>query len=255
MSKTLRNYIFGANRRNPISRTIASRAEKISLAYKNFNYDPRSNGEEFLLRDVLAPKNPSMIFDVGANDGAWALLAAQYCKRAKIHAFEIVPSTAEIGARNVAGESRIVYNSVGLADYSGSMPVRSFADHTHSTTLDYPHDAPFETVKGRVAVGDDYCGGNDIGRIDLLKIDVEGAENKVIAGFSQMLRQRRIEMIQFEYGRANILTKFLLKDWYDLLAPMGYKIGKLYPDYIDFKDYDLRDEDFIGPNYVAMKEE
>lgn len=252
MSKALRNYIFGQHRANPVVKAIARRAEKISLAYKNFNYDAHSNGEEFLLRDVLAPKNPRVIVDVGANDGGWALLAARYCPGATVHAFEIVPKTANLCAQSTADERRIILNRVGLSDVSGSVNVKSFSDHTHSSTLDYPHDLPFENISAKVIAGDDYLAEHNLPQIDLLKIDVEGAENKVIAGFNTALRAGRIKMIQFEYGRANILSKFLLKDWYDLLTPLGYRIGKLYPGHIDFKPYDLKDEDFIGPNYVAI---
>jgi hypothetical protein len=30
-------------------------------------------------------------------------------------------------------------------------------------------------------------------------------------------------------------------------------VGKIYPDYVDFRDYDLSDEDFLGPNYLACR--
>lgn len=32
-----------------------------------------------------------------------------------------------------------------------------------------------------------------------------------------------------------------------------YAVGKIYPDYVDFRDYDLGDEDFLGPNYLASQ--
>jgi len=38
-----------------------------------------------------------------------------------------------------------------------------------------------------------------------------------------------------------------------LLEPLGFKIGKLYPNYVDFKDYSTADEDFLGPNFVAVQ--
>lgn len=253
MSKTLRNYLFGKHRRNPMARAIARRAEKISLAYRNFNYDARSNGEEWFLQNVIAPKSPSVIFDVGANDGSWALNAARLCPRADVHAFEIVPQTADVAARNVDGEKRIILNRCGLSDKPGTIAVRTFAGQsTHASILDLPHGTA-NIVDCPVMRGDDYVAEKNIGRIDLLKIDVEGAENRVIAGLYDTLSSGKIGAIQFEYGRANILSKFLLKDWYDLLTPLDYRIGKLYPDYIDFKSYDLHDEDFIGPNYVAVK--
>jgi hypothetical protein len=43
-----------------------------------------------------------------------------------------------------------------------------------------------------------------------------------------------------------------LIDFYKLLAPLGYTLGKLTPDGVDFKTYGLLDEDFKGPNYLAV---
>ncbi len=254
MSKSLRNYIFGKNRGNPVAAAVAKRAEKIVLAYKNFNYDFNTNGEKYFLRDVVAKSNPRVIFDVGANDGEWAALAAQYCPDAEIHAFEIVPSTADICAAKTGSIPRIHLNRIGLSDAPGQIDIRTYDGMTtHASMHDMRHTDSARIVSCAVMRGDDYVYANGIAKIDLLKIDVEGAENKVIQGFIESLRAGKIDAIQFEYGRANILSKFLLKDWYDLLAPLGYRIGKLYPDHIDFKPYDLRDEDFIGPNYIAAR--
>jgi len=59
-------------------------------------------------------------------------------------------------------------------------------------------------------------------------------------------------MIQFEYGYISILTKKLLVDFYELLTPLGFEIGKLTPQGVQFKNYQLWDEDFKGPDYIAV---
>jgi hypothetical protein len=38
-----------------------------------------------------------------------------------------------------------------------------------------------------------------------------------------------------------------------LLNDLGYVVGKLYPNHVEFKDYALDDENFFGPNYIAVK--
>ena len=30
-------------------------------------------------------------------------------------------------------------------------------------------------------------------------------------------------------------------------------VGKLFPNHVDFRAYDLQDKDFLGPNYVAVR--
>jgi hypothetical protein len=80
---------------------------------------------------------------------------------------------------------------------------------------------------------------------------VEGAEHLVLRGFDDLLTADNIPVVQFEYGIVNILTKFLLRDFYYYFESRGYRIGKLFPASVRFREYRFQDEDFFGPNYVA----
>jgi Methyltransferase FkbM domain len=108
-------------------------------------------------------------------------------------------------------------------------------------------------VECPVMRGDDFLTREGIRQVDFLKLDVEGAEHLALQGLEAALRQQRIRLVQFEYGRVNVLTHFLLRDFYQLFSQYGYAVGKIYPDYVDFRDYDLIDEDFLGPNYLACR--
>jgi hypothetical protein len=47
----------------------------------------------------------------------------------------------------------------------------------------------------------------------------------------------------------------LLYDFHSFFKELGYVVGKIYPGYVEFREYDmLDDEDFIGPNYLAVNE-
>jgi hypothetical protein len=59
--------------------------------------------------------------------------------------------------------------------------------------------------------------------------------------------------VQFEYGYVNVLTKHLLRDFHQLLEAAGLVVGKIYPNHVDFRTYRLPDEDFLGPNYLAVR--
>jgi hypothetical protein len=74
----------------------------------------------------------------------------------------------------------------------------------------------------------------------------------VLRGFEETMGRDAIDIIQFEYGRVNIVTHFLLRDFYEYLEPRGYVIGKIYPGYVDFRPYSVDFEDFRGPNYLAV---
>ncbi len=60
--------------------------------------------------------------------------------------------------------------------------------------------------------GDEFLAREGIGRVDFLKLDVEGAEHLVLQGLNEYLQKGRIRLVQFEYGLVNILTHFLLRD-------------------------------------------
>ena len=53
----------------------------------------------------------------------------------------------------------------------------------------------------------------------------------------------------------NLTTRVFLADFHAWFAARGYRVGKLYPEGVAFKDYDLDDEDFTGPNYIACRDE
>jgi FkbM family methyltransferase len=249
---------FAALNLGSVSDALYRKALRFVRNYRNFDYDAATNGEQRLLR-TLVPFGIDTVFDVGANDGSWALACAQILPRASIHAFEVVPETAETMIARVGGVPAIAANRFGLSDVEG--PIDIFVDPLQSwLSSSVPggpaiHGDRFKTVRGTVTTGDRYCAGHAIDRIGFLKIDVEGAEGLVLQGFRGLLAGRRIDVIQFEYGLQNIFARFLLLDFYRLLESHGYAMGKLYPDGVCFKSWAPQDEDFLGPNFVAVSSE
>lgn len=70
-----------------------------------------------------------------------------------------------------------------------------------------------------------------------------------------MLGGDRIQRIQFEYGGTYIDARILLKDIFDLLVPLGFKIHKIYPKALrPVERYDQRLETFQYQNLVALKD-
>jgi FkbM family methyltransferase len=108
------------------------------------------------------------------------------------------------------------------------------------------------TVDIELVKGDDFLVQHDIKSVFLLKLDLEGAEYDALQGFENALKNGSIKLIQFEYGYINITTKRLLIDYYQLLESYGYIIGKIFPKTVDFRKYEYKHEDFIGPNFVAV---
>jgi len=244
------------NRKSDRTKALVEFSEKVALAFANAQYDIAINGERWLL-DRLAQFNPKTMIDVGANRGEWCIAAYQTNPAVIIHAFEIVDETFQLLMENTKNfRSRIIANSFGLSDKNGSLDIFHVPGcDVHSSFLEGAHrlnsDGAYVRLSRPVRTGDDYLAEKKITKVDVLKIDVEGAEVLVLDGFGHALAQRKIDVVQFEYGKHSLLTRYFLKDFYDKLGSYGYVLGKLFPDGVAFKRYEINDENFIGPNYVA----
>jgi len=101
--------------------------------------------------------------------------------------------------------------------------------------------------------GDNFLKENNIDFVDFLKIDVEGAEYEVLKGFEESIKNGKIKAIQFEYGYINISTHKLLIDFYEFFEKHDYVLGKIFPKTVEFRKYETKYEDFLGPNFIAVK--
>lgn len=195
------------------------------------------------------------IFDVGSNIGEWSKMVRSFHPNAKIHTFEIVPDTYQRMLRNIQIDENMIPNSFGLLDESGPVMMKHKPSYDALSTIvtDLRLDDSIP-ITGLAFTGDDYVESRRIDKIDFLKVDTEGAEGKVFKGFEKTFKDGKVKIIQFEYSFVCVLTKWMLIDSYKFLEPLGFKLGRLHKDHIEFHDYTLRDENFIGPEYVAIHE-
>ena len=240
---------------------LSSRIDKVLVRlhkeHENLDYDFVKNGEAAILRKLADMNGFRTIVDVGANKGDWSLIASELFPQANIHSFEIVPKTYSRLVENCGKRPNIACHNIGLSDTEGMSTVFFSPDKSGVATCvpnfsEQFHKYDPETIEARVSTGDVFCADHGIETIDFLKIDVEGYEHKVLKGFEGMLKKGNVRIIQFEYGYINIDTHFLLKDFHDYLKRFDMKVGKIYPSYVDFRAYRYSDEDFYGPNYLAV---
>lgn len=193
------------------------------------------------------------IFDVGSNIGEWTRMTRSFQPNADIHMFEIVPDTYRKMLSNIELDNKMIPNSFGLLDKSGPVPMKHKTEYDSLSTIvtDLRLDDSIP-INGLAFTGDDYVDSRRIEMIDYLKIDTEGAEGRVFKGFEKTLKEGKVRIIQFEYSFICVLTKWMLIDSYNFLEPLGFKLGKLKQDSIEFHDYTLIDEDFKGPEYIAV---
>ena len=160
----------------------------------------RPDEAEFLLFQSLLGKG-GVFVDVGANVGAVSVLAASTGLVSQIIAFEPSHRYCSAWHRNmdfnhVAGATLI---QAAASDVTGEATFR--ADPAMPLHGRFDVGALYATnriMRVSTVTLDDACDMLGIGRIALLKIDVEGAEPKVLRGARRLLEEGRVDAIVLE---------------------------------------------------------
>lgn len=164
--------------------------------------------EHDLLR-TLAPfaSTAAMVVDVGANIGNHSLYFA-IVRGATVHAFEPNPEALRYLRANIAasGVQQIHVHGAGLSDFDGRGRIAT-GDELGMTQL-VPDDSGEIDVRRL-----DSFGLSSDRRIGVMKIDVEGAETRVLKGAEATIRT----------NRPVIAMEMPDPDAADLLSSLGYR--------------------------------
>lgn len=152
------------------------------------------------------------VFDVGANVGELTMLFSRFVGASgSVHAFE---PTARAFERletvcRAASLRNVRLNRLALAEVEGPVSLHVYEDDYMSWNTravrpleDYGIDVkPLAVEEVNATTVDLYCEQGGVGEIDLLKVDVEGAEFQVFVGARRMLDERRVRCVTFEFGQ------------------------------------------------------
>ncbi len=174
-------------------------------------------------------------FDVGANIGRLTLLFSRFVgATGRVHAFE--PSPSVFGRLRticeLSGEKNILLNHTAVSHIDGTVTLHQYDDdHLGWSSLArrplhlYGIDVtPVEQLEVSSTTIDTYCRDHHISHIDLLKIDVEGAEFQVLLGAQRMLQQKRIRCCLFEFGGTTFDMGNRPSEIHAYMKSHGYKI-------------------------------
>lgn len=184
------------------------------------------------LRDFLTPE--MTLVDVGANIGEITLFAAKKLREGRILAFEPMPSVFAQLARNVEMNhfSNAVLFNLGLYHEDGALPLYVKEDKPYGRTNEGVTSL-FSSGKERKGATvslrrlDDVAEECRLGRMDFLKIDVEGAELMVLRGAEGCIRKFRpvivAEVAEENFRRAG----YTRDDLFAFLESLNYEIRAL----------------------------
>lgn len=144
--------------------------------------------ETELLRRSLRPGD--RVLDVGANIGYFSVLAGAWVgDSGHVYAFEPEPDNVQLLHKNIALnglEGRVECVAAALSDQAGEGTLHLNPDNLGDHQL---HDAggKRDSIPVPLLVGADWFEGRESG-LDFVKIDVQGAEHRVVNGLLPLLK-------------------------------------------------------------------
>ncbi len=190
--------------------------------------DLRHNGEGWLA-DRIAPD--ALIFaDVGANLGAWSLYFAKRMARANGILLEPAPKTVARLREVIASEQLVGLEIIAAAagDQAAHATFCAEPGFGETSSLVKGHSLEVaELVTVPVVTLDQVLHERGIETLDMLKIDAEGYDLRVIFGARKYVARQAIKVIQFEYNAPWVAAGSTLTAAYGLLEQNGYTVRVL----------------------------
>ena len=238
----------------------------LNLALRRMNFgnggDFVKSGELFAckyIENALKHEPKITIFDVGANIGKYSKALSQlFGNQATIYSFEPSKKTFNLFLETTKGCSNIIPNNIGLSDKSYNQTLFTNSDGSglasvYQRNLEHFGIQMDQTEEITLNSLDIFCYEHKIDRIHFLKLDIEGHELDALKGAKQMLEDKKIDFIQFEFGGCNIDARNYFQDFYYLLKD-NYKIYRILEDGLfEIPAYKETYEIFLTINYLAIK--
>lgn len=185
-----------------------------------------------LLLSMLKPGDTFL--DIGGHFGQYAVSAGiKVGPTGRVVTFEPGPIQVEYLRRNVElnALTNVTVANLALSDTPGELGlhVPSLVDIGKSQLVDPNADS--QAVRVPVTTLDDYCQTHGIDRIDLMKVDVEGAEFGVFRGAARVMREFPPKAIFYE--SVDILCKAFdhtPEEMHAYLEGAGYQIHAMQGD-------------------------
>ncbi|UKN01243.1 FkbM family methyltransferase [Paracrocinitomix mangrovi] len=178
-----------------------------------------------LLKNEL--KEGDVFIDIGANIGAFTLLAAkQVGKSGKVIAFEPVSDVMARLVNNVELNSfeQVVLEQKAVSDENKELTLYLSGDTNSGMSSIYRHDTESGLTENVPAVTlDRFLQDHPLDKINLIKIDIEGAEYFALKGMTETLKKYKPSLVLELLSESESERAAIQKAMLDLLKDLNYK--------------------------------
>tara|TARA_B100000989_G_scaffold298367_2_gene287304 strand:- start:11 stop:802 length:792 start_codon:yes stop_codon:yes gene_type:complete len=201
----------------------------------------------------LLKNEPKIFIDIGAHKGEYLEALTKRYHKAEYHIFE--PSIKNYQfLRKRFNKKHYKINNLALSSVSKqgilySNFYGSAFSSLYKRNLDNLNIKFEKTEEIKILRFDEYW--KDINSIiDYVKIDVEGHELDVLKGFGELIK--KVKLIQFEFGGANIDSKTYLRDFWEFFSKKNFCLYRITPKgNVLLNEYHEKEENFLWSNYIA----
>lgn len=208
------------------------------------NLRDRIVSQELFFKGIFEPEltavvqrlvlSDTVFVDVGAHIGYYTLIASSRAKKGMVYAFEPQNDNFALLRRNVAANrlENVKLFNLAVADRSGRR-IKLYCNTSNmGNNSIYSKDIVSDYVEqeARTVTLDDAL--KSVRRVDIVKIDVEGAEMDVLRGMRRLLRRSPkvtllVEYVPSFYERPRALVEFLRKERFEIMVIGQGRHGKL----------------------------
>lgn len=229
------------------------------LNYKN-DYE---SGENYFLKSYLKSlNNKPIIFDIGACGGSYSNVCREIRPDSLIYAFEPNPKSFENLKINFSKFENLNLFDFGFGSKKENLIIYDIGGIDHGTQ----HASIYKEVLSdihkyneiaqysiKLETLDNFFIENKIAEIDLIKIDTEGNELKILEGGKSLI-PNHVKCFQIEFNEMNIISRSFLKDFIKLLS--DYNFYRLLPDGLIKINYSPLEHELFGfHNIVAFRKD
>jgi FkbM family methyltransferase len=214
-----------------LKNTVQSALRSRGYELKRLGDDRSIDASNAMFRWLRGVAKIGTVVDIGANDGAFLEFLQRFFKAERSLAFEPIPAArAVLEARGIPG---LTVFSQALSDAAGSTtfeinaygPASSMLPVSELSRTEFPQTAAIaERIEVPLARLDDLVEPDTLPGGIFLKMDVQGVEDRVIAGGPRVIGRADYVMIEVSF-RPMYDGQALFEDIHAPLAALGFRLA------------------------------